>query len=174
MKGTATFDRTSGQATVKFPDAPRPQVRQMLKDWRFRYDGAAWRRDLEFSWDRFAVEMNRVGADLEFIEVRSDGARRLELALVRGYHRLVPTAEMPVEQVQPAPAEPRIIEATRCWECGRLRALNHADQPELNRRLAAAVAAFRVELEAAGETPLLAAAPIPEGVTVVGTYYCGC
>jgi hypothetical protein len=68
----------------------------------------------------------------------------------------------------PPAGEGDVIEAYRCWECGHLYPVRPWDGFELQRRFKAAVEA------AVGRGEILAAAPVPEGVHVVGTIYDRC
>lgn len=143
-----TIDRVERKIEVRFEEAPARAVRDALKRWGFRFDGARWARALDVTVDNVAAELERAGARLVYVERTRDGERRLERRLVGSSVRLVPvegdapattTAATPAaEQAAapvPEPAAPRVIRAKRCWECGRLVAIERRDQAELNERI---------------------------------------
>jgi hypothetical protein len=78
-------------------------------------------------------------------------------------------------------AEIRIIRVRECWECGRLRALNRADEPTLDAVWRRAWE-IRDELRRAGasisdawrQAWQQAQAETGVRVEVVGRFYCGC
>lgn len=186
--GTMTVDRVERVLRVQFPDAPQRAVRDALKRWGFRFDGSRWSRRLDgVTLVNLAAELERAGARLSYVERTREGERRLEYRLVGTSRQLVPAEPVEAETearptaapvaepaVETAAAEPRVIRARRCWECGRLVAVDRRDQAELDRRLAAAVEAALARLRERGEPPYLAAAPVPPGVQVSSQFYCGC
>jgi hypothetical protein len=173
VKGTVISGQN--QAIVKFDAAPAYHVRQTLKGWRFTFDGTQWTRRNDLTWGRFLDELERCDVQWQFF-VERDG-KLLPARVQREYMRspklvVDETAQVSETTEQPSANDERVIRARRCVECGSLFALQAADQAELIRRQRAAVERAIEELQARGEAPFLAAAPVPENVEIVGHVTC--
>lgn len=164
------------EVEVAFSEPPAPALRQVLKSWRFRFDGASWRRDAQFTVGRLLDELDRFHSTRwTYFIVDEHGVRHpARVERVPGRTPKLVVDEAATESA-PAAEERREIPAAQCIECGTLTALEPGDQTELDRRLREAVERAIAEARAAGLPPYLAAAPVPEGVRVVRRHVCrGC
>ncbi|MCS7296183.1 MAG: hypothetical protein NZ761_12405 [Dehalococcoidia bacterium] len=167
----------ANEVEIRFTEAPAPAVRQVLKTWRFRFDGAAWRRDAGFTIGRLIDDLDRLtSVEWTYFIVDRYGVRRparVERAPARTPKLVVDeTQEEETREPEPEPAAARELRAARCLECGTLTALEPGDQPELDRRQREAVEQAIAAAKLAGLPPYLSAAPVPHGVKVVRRHVC--